>query len=167
METERLTIRIYTASDHHQLIKLFTDKDVMKYVDDGVFSLENAENLWQRLFEKFYAKDLKTIYGVFAIEDGRYIGHAAIRPRPTQTDDWEISYILKKDEWQKGFATEIARKLVEFGFQELKLNAVFATVDTDNLASIHVLEKIGMKKVRDEYDEQGLFYVFGIEKSFE
>jgi [ribosomal protein S5]-alanine N-acetyltransferase len=165
MNTKRLQIRLYQESDHDDLIKLFTDKDVMKFVDTGVFSNEKAESLWKKLFENFYAKGLKTIYGVFAIEDNRYIGHTAIRPRPTKTDEWEISYILKKDEWKKGFATEIAKKLVQFGFDELKLNAVFATVDTDNFASIHILEKIGMKKVKDEYDERGLYYVYGIKKS--
>ncbi len=164
MKTKRLIIRIYQKTDYQENIKLFTDKNVMQFVGSGDFSHNQAEHLWKKLFENFYAKGLNTIYGVFAKEDNRYIGHAAIRPRPTKTDEWEISYILKTDEWNKGFATEIAKKLVEYGFDELKLNAVFATVDTDNLASIHVLEKIGMKKVYDEYDEDGLYFVFGIKE---
>lgn len=134
----------------------------MKHVDTGVFSQQKAEEIWLKLIENFYPNGITTIYGVFDKFDGHYIGHAAIRPRPTNKDEWEISYMLQIEEWGKGFATEIAGKLVEFGFNELNLNAVYATVDTDNYASIRILEKIGMKHIRDEYDEQGKFYLYGI-----
>ena len=162
METERLILRLYKETDKDDLVKLFTDEKVMKYVDTGVFSPEKAESLWLKLTENFYPQGITTIYGVFDKTAGNYIGHASLRPRPTNKEEWEIGYILRSKEWGKGYATEIARKLVEFGFDELGLNAVYATVDTDNYASIRVLEKIGMKHIRDEYDEQGKFYVYGI-----
>jgi [ribosomal protein S5]-alanine N-acetyltransferase len=162
METERLFLRLYTESDKKSLLRLFTDPAVMKHVDTGVFSQEKAEKLWIKLTEDFYPNGIKTIYGVFDKTNGTYIGHASIRPRPAKKDEWEIGYILKTEEWGKGFATEIGRKLVELGFNELKLKAVYATVDTDNFASIRVLEKIGMAHIRDEYDEQGKFYLYGI-----
>ena len=162
METERLEIRLYKESEEQNIVGLLTDEAVMKFVDTGVFSREKAEKLWTKLYESFYPNGITTIYGVFEKSDGRYLGHAAIRPRPLQPDEWEISYILKTEEWGKGYATEIARKFIEFGFNELKLKAVYATVDTDNFASIRILEKIGMKHIRDEYDEQGKFYLYGI-----
>lgn len=162
METERLLLRLYKQTDKDDLIRLFTDEKVMKHVDTGVFSQQKAEEIWLKLIENFYPNGITTIYGVFDKFDGHYIGHAAIRPRPTNKDEWEISYMLQIEEWGKGFATEIAGKLVEFGFNELNLNAVYATVDTDNYASIRILEKIGMKHIRDEYDEQGKFYLYGI-----
>lgn len=164
METERLEIRLYQESEKENIIQLLSDEKVMKYVDTGVFSREKAEKLWTKLYESFYLNGITTIYGVFEKSDGRYIGHAAIRPRPSQPDQWEISYILKTEEWGKGYATEIARKLIKFGFNELKLKAVYATVDTDNFASIRILEKVGMKYIRDEYDEQGKFYLYGIKR---
>jgi [ribosomal protein S5]-alanine N-acetyltransferase len=162
METERLILRLYTDFDREDLIKLFTDEAVMKHVDTGVFSQEKAEEIWLKLIEKFYPQGITTIYAVDDKTDGHYIGHAAIRPRPIREDEWEISYILKSAEWGKGYATELARKLVEIGFDELNLPALYATVDTDNFASIHVLEKTGMRHLRDEYDEQGRFYVYGV-----
>lgn len=162
METERLILKLYEETDKENLIRLFTDEKVMKHVDMGVFSQEKAESLWQKLFEYFYPNGITTIYGVFDKTDGHYIGHASIRPRPTNQDEWEIGYILKTDEWRKGYATEIAQELVKFGFNQLNLKGVYATIDTDNFGSIHVLEKAGMKHIRDEYDEQGKFFVYGI-----
>lgn len=165
MQTERLTLKIYTEADKSDLAALFGDESVMKHVDNGVMTAEQIENLWRKLFEKFYAENLKTIWAVFALSDLRYVGHASLRPRPTKPTDWEIGYILKKDEWGKGFATEIARRLIEFGFEELKLPQIFATVDDDNFASIHVLEKVGMHFDVFDYDEQGKYSVYSVNKS--
>jgi [ribosomal protein S5]-alanine N-acetyltransferase len=155
IETERIFLKHYA-----DFVSLFTDDIVMKFVDEGVYSIEKAEIMWKKLFEEFYAKDLKTIFGVFTKEDLRHIGHASIRPRPMQKDEWEIVYVLRQTEWNKGYATEISKSLVDFGLSELKLNTVFATVDDDNFASIKVLEKAGFKFKKYEFDEQGRYSLY-------
>ncbi len=162
IKTERLYLRNYRDEDKQSLIDLFTDEIVMEHVDHGVMTTEKAEALWRKLMEQFYPQGLDTIYAVLLASEDRYVGHAAIRPRPTKTEDWEISYILKKEEWGKGFATEIARCLVEFGFKELNLPEIFATIDDDNDASIKVAEKAGLKFSHHEFDEDGRFSVYSI-----
>ncbi len=162
METERLILRLYNEQEKHLLIELFSDEDVMRHVDTGVLTVEKAEALWQKLIEDFYPKGKNTIYAVFAKTGESYIGHASIRPRPDKTEDWEIGYILRKEEWGKGFATEIARRLVKFGFEDLKLTEVFATIDDENSASIKTAEKAGMRFSHYEHDEQGRFSVYSI-----
>jgi [ribosomal protein S5]-alanine N-acetyltransferase len=132
----------------------------MKFVDEGTYSIEKAEIMCKKLFEEFYAKDSKTIFGVFTKEDLRHIGHASIRPRPTQKGEWEIVYILRQTDWNKAYATEIATVLVDFGYNELGLNSVFATVDDDNLASIKVLQKSGFKFKKYEFEEQGRYSLY-------
>lgn len=82
METDRLILKLYNANEKPLFIKLFTDEDVMKHVDTGVITIEKADSLWQKLIEDFYPKGVHTIYAVFAKSDGRYIGHASLRPRP-------------------------------------------------------------------------------------
>src|SRR5215203_4676893 len=106
--------------------------------------IETERLLLKKFIESFYPQGIRTIWAVFAKKDSRYVGHAAIRPRPAKTEDWEISYMLKTEEWGKGFATEIARRLVEYGFDELNLTEVVATIDDNNFASIKVVEKAGM-----------------------
>lgn len=128
------------------------------------FTLEKAEMLWQKLTKEFYPNGKNTIYAVSLKDENKYIGNCSIRPRPINQNEWEIGYILKTEFWGKGYATEIAKGLIEFGFNELKLNAVFATVDTGNYSSIRVLEKVGMYHIRDEYDEQGKYFVYAISR---
>jgi [ribosomal protein S5]-alanine N-acetyltransferase len=163
METERLIIKTYERKEYNDFINLFTDKIVMKFVGNGVLTKLQADEMWHKLFDEFYANSLNTIYAVFTKADLRFIGQCWIRPRPGIKSDWEIGYVLKKEDWGKGFATEISKRMIDFGFLELKLNTVFATIDFENTASIHVAEKSGMQKIRDEYDNDGLFYVYGVE----
>jgi len=165
IETKRLLLKNYIAEDKKHLIALLTDESVMKHVDSGVFSLEKAEILWTKLLKDFYPQGKDTIWAIFAKDDSRYVGHAAIRPRPTKTEDWEISYMLKTENWGKGFATEIARRLIEYGFDELNLTQVVATIDDDNFGSIKVVEKAGMSFSYYEYDDDGRFSVYSADKN--
>lgn len=163
METERLFFRRYEAADKSHLINLFTDAEVMKYVGDGVMTEAQAEVWWRKLFAKFYPQNLR-IWAVFTKADARYVGHAGIYPRPSRKDDWEFVYFLKKDDWGKGFATEIARAIIEYGFEQLNLSEVFTSVDDEHTASIRVMEKAGMKFNRYEFDEDGRYSVYSAKK---
>ena len=136
----------------------------MKHVGDGVLTRKQAEAFWLKLFEKLYPQNYK-IWAVFVKEDSSYIGHAGIYPRPTRKEDWEFVYFLNQKSWGKGYATEIAQRIIEFAFEELSLLEVFATVDDDHSSSIRVLEKAGMKFERFEFDESGQFSVYSIRKN--
>lgn len=164
METERLIFKFYSESDKAEFISLFTDAEVMKYVGDGVMTNEQAEAFWRKLFKKLYTQEFN-IWAVFTKNSSRYVGHAGIYPRPTRKEDWELVYFLNRNEWGKGFAAEIARRLVKFAFEELSLLEVFATVDDAHSGSIRVLEKAGMKFERFEFDEDGRFSVYSIQKN--
>lgn len=164
MQTERLVLKLYSEENKADFINLTTDEKIMKHVDLGVFTLEKAEALWKKLIEDFYPNGKNTIYAVFAKEDNRYIGHAAIRPRPTKPEDWEISYMLLREEWGKGFATEIAKGLIRSGFEELNLPEVFATIDDENFDSIKVIKKAGMNFLRQEFDDDGGYSVYSVKK---
>lgn len=162
IKTERLILTRYCDQDEELLVGLLTDPDVMRFVDKGALSPGQAKGLWQKLMTDLYPRGDDTIWAIRARSDMRYIGNASIRPRPEKQSDWEISYYLRPDEWGKGYATDTATKLIEYGFGVMGLEAVFATVDPRNKASRRVLEKCGMSLYRKEYDEQGEFYVYRI-----
>lgn len=163
IETDRLVLKLYTDREKSDLIGLLTDPAVMRYVDKGPLSTAQAERLWRKLMEEFYPQGVDTIWAVFAKDDGRYVGNASLRPRPERQSDWEIGYYLKPAEWGKGFATEIASRLVRFAFENAGLREVYATVDKENFSSIKVLEKSGLKFFRKEYDDEGVFFVYRLE----
>ncbi len=160
LETDRLLFELYTERDKADFIELLTDPTVMRFVDKGPLNSDQVEALWRKLMQEFYPDGVDTIWAVFAKDNKRYVGNASLRPRPERQTDWEIGYYLKPSEWSKGFATEIASRLVHHGFEVAGLNVIYATVDKNNTASIHVLEKCGLRFLRKEYDERGVFYIY-------
>lgn len=163
METERLFFRKYTEKDKPHFISLFTDAAVMKYVGDGVMNESQAEAFWKKLFEKLYPEKYN-IWAIFVKEDCAYAGHAGIYPRPARKEDWELVYLLNRKSWGKGYATEIARRILKFGFEELNLGEIFATVEDEHSNSIRVIKKAGMSFERYEYDDDGRFSVYSIKR---
>lgn len=160
IETERLTLALYSEADENEFVSLLTDPDVMRYVDKGVLTQLQARAMWQKLNGTMYPQGVDTIWAVFAKSDERYVGNASIRPRPENRNEWEIGYYLKTDEWGKGYATELAERLARYAFDSLGLKEVFATVDPQNEASRKVLTKANFSLHRNEYDEQGMFHVY-------
>jgi|SRR5215203_4936925 len=164
LETDRLRLELYREPDKSDFIDLLTDPTVMRFVDNGPLNSDQAGELWCKLMNEFYPNGIDTIWAVFTKADKRYVGNASLRPRPERQKDWEIGYYLKPAEWGKGFATEIVSRLIVHGFEVAGLDEIYATVDKYNKASIHVLEKCGLRFFRKEYDERGAFYVYRIKR---
>ena len=74
---------------------------------------------------------------------GRLIGACELSLIESNVVD--LGYMLGTPDWGKGFATEIALALIDAAFFDLRAERVISTVDVNNKASIHVLEKIGMR----------------------
>jgi RimJ/RimL family protein N-acetyltransferase len=60
------------------------------------------------------------------------------------TDDYEVGWHLARAHWGNGYATEAARAVVDWGFDELKLDVIHAVVNPANAASIRVARRLGM-----------------------
>ena len=161
LTTERLVLRPYERGDEAALAALVTDPEVMRFVGDGVMTAERAKAIFEKVFE-LYARGAWAIWAVEEAASHRVVGSAEIKPR--KTGDWEIVYILAKETWGRGYATELGRAIVRFGFERLGLERVVATVDYDNAVSIRVLEKLGMCHVGEESDEIGPYAVYAVSR---
>lgn len=77
---------------------------------------------------------------VWAMEyDNELIGICAYLKNDQKED--EIGYRLREQFWKKGFGTEIAKGLIDFGFRELGLEKIVADVAIQNTNSVKILEK--------------------------
>ena len=141
IETERLRLRIVCPEDLDDLANLFADPDVVKYVGDGKpASREAAANA----VESMIAHWQKHGFGRWIAVDksnGAFIGFGGLR---SLFGTPEVVYHLTKKNWGKGFATELARAALRFGFEERRFPRIVAITKPPNTASIHVMEKLGM-----------------------
>jgi RimJ/RimL family protein N-acetyltransferase len=77
--------------------------------------------------------------------ESRLIGNCGVRKKGPDAFEADMGYEIAPPYWGRGYATEAARAILAFGFDELKLHRISATCLADNLASARLLEKIGMR----------------------
>ncbi|GIN39386.1 hypothetical protein J19TS1_23350 [Heyndrickxia oleronia] len=78
------------------------------------------------------------------------IGHAGLVPQIiNEKEEIEIGYWISQEYWGRGFATEIARGLMEYGKNKLNIEKMIALIQKDNNASQKVAKKIGMQLERE------------------
>jgi ribosomal-protein-alanine N-acetyltransferase len=96
---------------------------------------------------------------------GEVIGFAGLSPCDALADDdFEIGFVLARQAWGRGIATEIGEAQLVFGFDRLKCGRLLGLVDPRNAPSIHALEKLGMRYLRTVADpKRGSRCVYVIE----
>lgn len=142
--TERVRLRPLTAGDFDALYAtVFSDPEV-SWTRSTRPEQEGREALEAKL-----AHVREHGFGMMAVED-RISGEvleAGIAQHLEDGPDVEVGYYLGRSAWGRGLATEIARRLVEHGFDDLGLERIVAVVRPDNAASQNVLAKAGLRKV--------------------
>ena len=155
LETERLAVRHFRAEDLDDLAAVAADPEVMRYVGDGRPITRGQAREW---IEKSLLNYERHGFGSFAVvlkEDvNRLAGYCGL-VNPTPEGEAEIIYGFAKSHWGRGYAGELAGPLMDFGFGR-GLRRVVATIDPDNLASIRVVERLGMKLLDRRLDGHGL-----------
>jgi RimJ/RimL family protein N-acetyltransferase len=92
-------------------------------------------------------------FGMYAVIERvtqQLIGHGGLQ-RLEETSDVELGYYLGWPAWGRGFATELSRAVLRYGFEQLLVRHIVAVVRPENEASQRVLCKVGMKYVRDAH----------------
>lgn len=145
--TRRLLLRDLRKSDLHAVHEYASVSEVVRYMDWGPSSLEESKAFIRRAMET--GKEQPRRHYTLAVtlrRRPRLIGSCGITvSNPENREGW-IGYCLNKCFWDRGYGTEVARALVDFGFKQLSLHRVFATCDPANAASSRVLEKAGMRR---------------------
>jgi ribosomal-protein-alanine N-acetyltransferase len=72
------------------------------------------------------------------------VGAIGLRVKSVENREADLGYVLHPAYWGKGYATEAAARLLEFGFEELELHRIYATAAPENSASLRVLARLGM-----------------------
>ncbi|HCA48367.1 MAG TPA: GNAT family N-acetyltransferase [Armatimonadetes bacterium] len=144
--TERLELRDFGEADVEWVQAWACDPAVVRFMPWGPNTPEQTREFLQRKFAERTGVPRRTWdLAVVNHGTGRLIGSAGLRLDETLQQAY-IGYCFHRDAWGHGFATEAARVLLRFGFEQLGLHRIHATVDSRNGASIRVLDKIGMRQ---------------------
>ena len=145
LETERLILRHLTMDDLDQLFALYQDPEIRRYFPEGVLNYEDTK---EELEWHMHGHPRHPELGLWATihkESGRFIGRCGLLPWTIEGQyEVEIAYLLDKSFWHQGLATEAAKGILQYGFEQLNLSRLICLIDPDNKASQRVAERIGM-----------------------
>jgi RimJ/RimL family protein N-acetyltransferase len=144
--TTRLRLRDFELGDYQAVHAFATDLAVVRYVEWGPNTPEETETF---LHEARASADVspRRRYALAVIVQSdaeRLIGSIELRVVSCEHRRGEIGYVLARESWGLGYATEATRRLLAFGFNELGSHKISATCDPGNRASVAVLTKNGM-----------------------
>ena len=141
VETDRLRLRMFRADDGDRLAALLADPDVMRHVEDGQ---PKDPVVAEKAMHSIIAHWRRHGFGRWAVEEkasGEFVGFGGLR---SLFGVPEVVYHFAKAHWGKGYATELARASLLFGFDRERFGRIVAIAKPDNAASIHVMKKLGM-----------------------
>jgi RimJ/RimL family protein N-acetyltransferase len=148
IETARVYLRPFSSNDLDEFTLMGSDQGVMRYIGDG--KPQTRAQTQMRLNAILDHWDQHG-FGLCAVVDKAtraFIGFCGLQYLDN-TSEIEIGYRLAKRFWGIGLATEAARASLKHGFEELGLDRVVAVVHPENVASQWVIQKIGLRYVKD------------------
>ena len=154
-ETERLSIRQLKPDDIDDFYNLCGDPELMRYVGDGQPLTRRQTEEWIEVSQANYRRQGFGCFALTLIGDDRLVGYCGL-VRPTADGTAEIIYGLEKRLWGRGLMSEAVEATIDLGFEQFGLSTIIATIDPDNLPSIKIAEKLGMKFREQRVDEFGL-----------
>ncbi|MGI9249486.1 MAG: GNAT family N-acetyltransferase [Woeseiaceae bacterium] len=145
LETERMVLRRVTLDDAGLMLAVWNDPAFIRHVGDrGIRTLEQAEAALQEGAFKLYEEYGYGPYCMSLKKDGTQIGICGLFRRDN-LDDPDIGFGVLPDFCGKGFAGEAAAAVVAHARDDLGIEYLTAIVSPENVASIGLIEKLGLR----------------------
>ena len=159
LRTDRLILRELGESDATRLFEIESAPGVNRYLTRAY---EHEDDVLDYVRGNIVAMQQvpRRIYDFAVTLDGRMIGRCGFGRTEGELRDAMVWYVLDPAHHGQGFATEAARAVIAFGFEELGLHRIWADVDPRNPPSLRVCQRLGMRQeahhienvwIRDEW----------------
>lgn len=163
LQTERLLLRELNPDDAENFYKLNLNPNVIKYtgnsackdIDEAKEFLENYQDYKLNGFGRWAVIEKST---------NEFLGWCGLK-YDKNLDETDIGFRFFEEHWNKGLATESAKACIDYGFENLNLKTIIGRAISENIASIKVLEKIGLKFEREfDFDKSNKGVIYRINK---
>jgi len=146
IETERLILRDFIKDDWQRVQEYQSDPLYLRYNSWTERTPEAVQEFvgWF-LSQQTQTPRIKYQLAVVLKSNSQLIGNCGVRMDAPAALEADMGYELAPEHWQRGYATEASRAIVDFSFRHFGVHRIWAGCIAENTASAHVLEKLGMK----------------------
>ena len=161
-QSPRIIIREFLPQEQQTFLNLFKDNQVTQYLPDT--SPERYVEMFTELLENYEKKNLSR-WAIFDTTNNNFIGMCVARVFIHNINQIEIGYVLSREYWGKGIATEVCKAITQYSFANTNTTEVVAVTDLHNTGSQNVLQKAGFERLNNLIRNEEELAYFKIERS--
>ncbi|MFC0182077.1 Protein N-acetyltransferase, RimJ/RimL family [Pseudarcicella hirudinis] len=147
LETPRLLLRELQLSDDTGMFELDADPEVHEFLGKTpVLTIEESREVILFIREQYVSNGVGS-WAVIEKETNSFVGWAGLKlvknPVNSHSNFYDLGYRFIRKYWGLGYATEITKAILTYGFEVLQLQEIYAMTEHGNSGSEKVLEKSG------------------------
>jgi ribosomal-protein-alanine N-acetyltransferase len=164
LNTKRLELRHLQTTDLHALYELYRDPEMRRYYPDGTRTLEETMQELRWFLSGHPRHPNLGLWATVERSTGEFLGRCGLLPWHIEgNDEVELAFMIKKQRWREGFASEAALGIVRYAQEVLGFRRLICLITPGNVASAAVATKIGMSFERKFTDEFGPCELYAID----
>lgn len=160
LETERLSIRPALESDLQSVYLIHKEPIVNRYLPYHTWDSFADAQAWYARVER-RRKDIAEQFVIMLKGSDTLIGTCIVFVQESDSEDFELGYVLAKQHWGKGYMFEALNEFVPAIAASLKLSRLYAVIQSDNAQSLALIAKLGFCESgrKREGDKQLIYFV--------
>ena len=152
LQTERTTIIPLIESDIPEILEMYLEPDSFKFISPHK---DKSKEYYQSFLQGKLAANKKALgfWSVRLNATNEFVGTVNLN----QFQDSEITHIgchLKSAVWNKGFATELMKELMKYGFEVRNLKVIHGIVEEGNIISAKLMKRLGFDFLEELIDKE-------------
>ncbi|MET3036309.1 GNAT family N-acetyltransferase [Chryseobacterium sp. NRRL B-14859] len=168
LETKRLILRKLKDTDAERMFLMDSDPEVMKYIGVPVLTdIRESENIIT-MIQKQYEENGVGRLAVVEKESGLMIGWSGLKWLTQEVNGYknvlELGYRFLPESWGKGYAVESVIGSLDYGFNELNAEVIYAYAHSEHGVSNHILRKLGFEKTSEFEEPDGICFWYELKR---
>ena len=151
LQTRRLFFRAWASNDLELAMGLWGDPQVTRFFDAR--EQLSAREVQARLAQEIAGQNDSGVqyWPIFLRSSRQHVGCCGLRPYRPPGNIYEIGFHICSRHWGNGYATEAALRVIDYAFEDLIVDGLFAGHNPENTASRHLLQKLGFRFTHNEF----------------
>ncbi|MCJ7932880.1 MAG: GNAT family N-acetyltransferase [Chryseobacterium sp.] len=168
LETKRLILRKLEDTDYERMFLMDSDPEVMKYIGVPVLTdINESKNVIKMIQEQYKTNGVGRL-AVVEKESGKVVGWSGLKLLTKEVNGYqdvlELGYRFLPESWGKGYAVEAGMASLDYGFNELNADTIYAYAHSEHDVSNHILRKLGFEKTSEFEEPDGICFWYELKR---